>query len=84
MKKRQTLEELISERWPKLKKSAQQEKNTERLMAILEEIDDLLFKVEMRIAPQSGQKRSRDGTDAGSVGLQPDAAHSDDSEIGSQ
>jgi hypothetical protein len=43
-----------------------------------------LFMVEMRIAPQSGQTRSRNGTDSGSVGSQPDAAHSDDSEIGSQ
>jgi hypothetical protein len=84
MKKRQSLDELISEQWPKLKKKAHHEKDTERLMAILEEIDDLLFKVEMRIAPQSGQNRSRDGTDAGSARPQSDAACSDDTEIGSQ
>jgi hypothetical protein len=84
MKNRQALEELMSERWPKLKKRAQHERNPEKLIAILEEIDDLLFMVEMRIAPQSGQSRSRDGTDSGSVSSQPDAACTDDSEIGSQ
>jgi len=81
MKNRQPLEQLMSERWPKLKKRAQHEKNCEKLIAILEEIDDLLFMVEMRIA-QSGRTRSRVGTDSGSVRSQPDAAYSDDSEIG--
>jgi hypothetical protein len=84
MKNKQALEELMSERWPKLKKRAQRERNPEKLIAILEEIDDLLFMVELRIAPQSGQTRSREGTDSGSGRSQPDAAHSGDSETGSQ
>ena len=47
MKNKQSLERLISERWPKLKKRAQIENNPEKIVAILEEIDDLLFNLEM-------------------------------------
>ena len=84
MKNKQSLERLTSERWPKLQKRAQNEHNPEKLIAILEEIDDLLFIVEMRIAAQSGRTDSRDDTDARSVHFESDAAPSDDSEIGSQ
>ncbi len=77
------LERLLSERWPKLKKRAQHEKNPERLIVILEEIDDLLFSVEMRIAAQSGRTRSKDGGDSRSDRPESGAVHSDDSEIGS-
>jgi hypothetical protein len=52
------IERLISERWPKLKFRAETEKNPEKLIAILEEIDDLLFNLEMRIASQN-EMRSR-------------------------
>jgi hypothetical protein len=45
---------LMSVRWPRLKKRAQHEARPEKLIAILDEIDDLLFSVEMRIAAQSG------------------------------
>jgi hypothetical protein len=44
------VERLISQQWPKLKKRAQTENNLEELIAILEEIDDLLSNLEMRIA----------------------------------
>lgn len=84
MKNPQPLERLMSERWPKLRKRAQHENNPEKLIAILEEIDDLLFIVEMRIAAQSGQTHSRDDTDSRSDRLESDAAPTDDSEIGSQ
>jgi|HubBroStandDraft_1064217.scaffolds.fasta_scaffold16014_5 hypothetical protein len=84
MKNKQALERLMTERWPKLKKRAQNENNPEKLIAILEEIDDLLFSVEMRIAAQSGRTHSRDGADSRSVRFESDAAPSDDSEIGSQ
>jgi hypothetical protein len=84
MKNKQALERLMTERWPKLKKRAQNENDPEKLIAILEEIDDLLFSVEMRIAAQSGRTHSRNGTDSRSAHLESDAASSDDSEIGSQ
>ncbi len=37
------LELPISQRWPKLKKRAQRETNPEKLILLLEEIEDLLF-----------------------------------------
>ncbi|HME37259.1 MAG TPA: hypothetical protein VKF84_18660 [Candidatus Sulfotelmatobacter sp.] len=84
MKTKPSLEQLMSERWPKLKKRAQNENNPENLIAVLEEIDDLLFIVEMRVAAQSRRTHSRDDTDSRLVHLESDAATSDDSEIGSQ
>lgn len=57
-------ERLIAERWPKLKNRAQNEKNPEKLIAILEEMDDLLFNLEMRLAAQNESLHSK--TDAGS------------------
>ncbi|HEY6764522.1 MAG TPA: hypothetical protein VI386_07110 [Candidatus Sulfotelmatobacter sp.] len=48
------LEWLISERWPKLKKQALAEQDPEKLIALLEEIDNLLFILETRIAGQDG------------------------------
>lgn len=53
MKSMKGIERLISERWPKLKYRAENEKNPEKLIVILEEIDDLLFNLEMRIAAQN-------------------------------
>jgi len=84
MKNRQALERLMTERWPKLKKRAQNEDNPEKLITILEEIDDLLFSVEMRVAAQSGRAQTRGATDLRSVHLESGAAPSGDSEIGSQ
>jgi hypothetical protein len=83
MKNKEALERLMSERWPKLKKRAQREKNPEKLIAILEEIDDLLFTVEMRIAARSGRTRSKDSGDSRSDHLESGAVFTDDSEIGS-
>jgi hypothetical protein len=54
MRNNRSVERLISERWPQLKKRAENETLPEKLIAILDEIDDLLFCVEMRIAAQSG------------------------------
>jgi hypothetical protein len=51
-------ERLISQRWPKLKKRAQNEDNPEKLIPILEEIDDLLSNLEMRIASRNRSTRS--------------------------
>ena len=45
---------LIEKRWPTLKKRAQKERNPVRLITILEEIEDLLFLLEMRIAAHNG------------------------------
>lgn len=53
------VERLISQRWPKLKKRAQTENNLEELIAILEEIDDLLSNLEMRIAVRNRNVPSR-------------------------
>ena len=83
MKSKRRLEQLISERWPRLKARAQHEGNPEKLVAILEEIDDLLFNIEMRIAAQSGQTNSGDDMDSMSVRRESGVASSDDSEIGS-
>jgi hypothetical protein len=83
MKNTQAVEWLVSERWPKLKERAENEKDVEKLIAILEEIDDVLFSVEMRVAAESGRARSRDGTDSRSVRRESGATRSDDSEIGS-
>jgi hypothetical protein len=63
MNSKSEVDNLISQRWPKLKGRAQREKNPQKLIAILEEIDDLLFNVEMRIAAQSGQADSRNKAD---------------------
>ncbi len=84
MKSKPGPEELMFEQWPKLKKRAQHERNPEKLIAILEEIDDLLFNLEMRIAARSGRALSWDETDSRSDQNQSTAFLSDDSEIGSQ
>ncbi len=84
MKSKPGPEELMSEQWPKLKKRAQHERNPEKLIALLEEIDDLLFTLEMRIAARSGRALSWDETDSRSDPNQSTAVSSDDSEIGSQ
>jgi hypothetical protein len=84
MKSKRGLEHLISERWPRLKERAQHERNPQKLIAILEEIDDLLFNLEMRIASQRGRKDSRGDTNSKSFQQEPGAVLSDDAEIGSQ
>ena len=43
------IDRLISKRWPALKKKAQSEQDLERLMALLVEIDELVFNVEMKV-----------------------------------
>lgn len=58
------VERLISEQWPKLKKKAQNETDPERLIAVLEEIDDLLFSLEMTIAAQGRNTHSRADADS--------------------
>ncbi len=50
MRSMDIVEGLITERWPDLKKKAEKETDHERLIAILTEIDDLLFVLEKRIA----------------------------------
>ena len=49
------VERLITQRWPKLKKKLQAENDPAKLIAILQEIDDLLSNLEMRMAAQSRQ-----------------------------
>jgi hypothetical protein len=50
MKRKGEVERIIAEQWPKLKRKAQNETDPVKLIAIVEEIDDLLFLLEMRIA----------------------------------
>jgi hypothetical protein len=67
MKSMERVERLISEQWPELKNKAQNQKDPERLIAVLEEIDDLLFSLEMTIAAQDRNARSRGNGDSGST-----------------
>ena len=79
------MEHLVLEQWPKLKKKAQGETDPERLIAILEEIDDLLFNMEMTIAALNG--RTGPGGGEGSRATSHKSffgAPPGDSEIGSQ
>jgi hypothetical protein len=46
-------ERLITQRWPKLKKKLHNENDPGKLLIILQEIDDLLSNLEMRIAAQT-------------------------------
>lgn len=82
-KTKHSAEQIMSERWPKLLKRTQNETSPVKLIAILEQLDDLLLKVEMRIAAQFGRTRSKNDTDGTSnckeTGIEP----SDESEIGS-
>ena len=64
MNSKERVERLISEQWPKLKKKAQNETDLERLIAVLEEIDDLLFSLEMTIAAQDRNTHSRADADS--------------------
>jgi hypothetical protein len=77
------IDQLISRKWPELKKKAQNEENPDKLIAILEEIDDLLFIIEMRIAGQSRPMRATE-TNSRSPQRELSIVPSDDSEIGSQ
>jgi hypothetical protein len=49
MKNESRVERLISEQWPKIRKRAQNENDLDRLTAIVEDIDDLLSILEMRV-----------------------------------
>ena len=77
------IDQLICRKWPELKKRAQNEETSDKLIAILEEIDDLLFTIEMRIAGQSRPMRATE-TDTRSFQRELSIVPSDDSEIGSQ
>ena len=50
MRSMKIVDRLISQRWPELKKWVEQETDQEALIAVLEEIDDLLAILERRIA----------------------------------
>jgi hypothetical protein len=59
--------QLVSERWPKLKKQVQDERNPEKLIALVKEIEELLFNLEMRMICENLRKadptRGPDGED---------------------
>jgi len=50
MRSMKIVDRLVSERWPGLKKRAEQETDHEALVELLGEIDDLLVHLEQRIA----------------------------------
>jgi hypothetical protein len=56
MRKIEELQLLISERWPQLRKRAERENDSEKLIAIVEDIDDLLFILEMRVSSLKTEK----------------------------
>ena len=67
MRGKQTPEELISERWPELKRRALNETDLDNLIAIVDEIDDLLFLPEMKCAePRTGTISPKAKIDSGS------------------
>lgn len=53
-----SVDQLISKRWSKLKQKAQNENDPERLISVLEEIDDLLSNLELRIATEKAHARA--------------------------
>jgi hypothetical protein len=59
MKNVKEIDRLIEKRWPKLKRRAQNERNPGKLITILEEIEDMLFLLEMRIAAHHGSLPER-------------------------
>jgi hypothetical protein len=84
MKTITALEQHVSEQWPKLKQKAQNERSLEKLIGILEEIDDLLFKLELRIAVEGGNMRFRNGAESRTCRDFFDDTPPGEPEIGSQ
>ena len=84
MTRKRGIEHVMSERWPKLRERAERETDPEKLIAILEEIDDVLFNLEMRVAAQSRQTYSRDHADSTSVDREFDAVRPGNPETESQ
>jgi hypothetical protein len=60
-------ERLITQRWPKLKKKLHNENDPRKLLSILQEIDDLLSNLEMRMAAQTWHEDSDRGAHSTSV-----------------
>ena len=60
--------ELISKRWLHLKRSAQRERDPEKLIAILGEIEDLLADLEKKIAAADWESSSRSDAESRSDG----------------
>ena len=78
-------ERVISERWPELKQRALHEQDVEKLIPILEEIENFLVALESIVtAAKGGEEFSDFGADARSDGYFEHAAPEDNEEIGSQ
>jgi hypothetical protein len=60
--------ELISKRWSNLKRNAKIERDPEKLITILGEIDDLLADLEKRIAAADWESSSRSDAESRSEG----------------
>ena len=67
MKNTGMMERLIAEQWRELKKKAQNATDPERLIAVLEEIDSLLFRLETTAAAMGAPTRSTDDGNSTSV-----------------
>jgi hypothetical protein len=61
------VERLITQRWPKLKKKLQNENDPGKLISILQEIDDLLSNLEMKMVAQTRHADSERGVLSTSV-----------------
>jgi hypothetical protein len=83
MKSADNLERLVLEKWPKLKETAQREKSPEKLIAVLEEIEDLLFNLEMRIAVEGRRPCPAQDEDSGRESPR-DSSVACDPEMGSE
>ena len=83
MKSANDLEQLVLEKWPKLKETVQKEKSPEKLIAVLEEIEDLLFNLEMRIAVE-GRKPHRSEDEGAGRESARDSFFACDPEIGNE
>jgi hypothetical protein len=60
MKNDPILARLISEEWPTLKKRAENETNVEKLIAVVNEIDDFLLRLEARVATSDKDRLKAD------------------------
>lgn len=63
MRSMKIVERLITERWPDLKQRAEKETDYDTLIAILGEIDEVLFILEQRIAANDHALAMCDGSD---------------------
>jgi len=70
MKSAERVSDLISIQWPRLEKRARGERNLKRLIAVFEQMENLLFNVEMISATRNANTHSE--ADSRSACLDPE------------